>query len=478
MTCMAESSERYSDDSLAVEVWEKLEPLPAPGERELVDLLCERKRISHDALVRVGARYNEATEEVAYRYGEIVRFRNLITGKVRSFPLGGSYTEMKMLYRNPAEPSDVVVVCEGETDAARLWARYLDADIAVMPAGAETFKPRYKEQIEGYSRVLVGLDNDANGAGDRGARKIMAALPQAERFSPAPDNDWCDKETLPPLPVPPKPPPIVVWGTELFDWDYPEKPSYLENALLPIGGILLLHGWKGSFKSWLVFDLAVALAEGGRWAEFETTHTDDPPKVGILQFEIPPTYYAERFKFLQKDMERPELVSNIAHFSPYDWPPEFVAGSKKYEEKYLKLITEAGIEVMIFDPIRQMVGAKSMNDEEIQQTLVRFFKRLNSEGITVIATHHDSKSSTKDDGGGSLLSATGASNVITAADTVVSVKLPKGDDLEMSKRRTLKFKVRGAADPSPKHFSMEDDKLSYGAGGWNEAGDGEDEPSI
>lgn len=471
---MAESHERYSDDSLAVEVWEKLDTLPEPGERELVDRLVERKRITHDALVRVGARYNEATEEIAYRYGEIVRFRNLITGKVRSFPPGNGYAEMKMLYRNPAEQADAVIVCEGETDAARLWSRYLDADIAVMPAGAETFKARYREQIEGYPRILVGLDNDANGAGDRGARKIMAALPQAERFSPAPANDWCDREKLPPLPVPPKPPPVVVWGAELFDWDYPEQPSYLENALLPIGGIMLLHGWKGSYKSWLVFDLAVALAEGGSWIEFETTHQEEPPKIGVLQFEIPPTYYAERFKFLAKDMERPELVSNIAHFSPFDWPPEFVTGVKKYEEKYLKLITEAGIEVMIFDPIRQMVGAKSMNDEEIQQTLVRFFKRLNAEGITVVATHHDSKSGTKDGGGGSLLSATGASNIITAADTVVSVQLPKNDDLEMSKRRNLRFKVRGAADPSPRRFEMADDKLAYGKGTWNEEGGGDD----
>jgi 5S rRNA maturation endonuclease (ribonuclease M5) len=182
-------------DSDLADVWDGFARLPDHGENEALDAFCERKHISIPSLVRLGARLADPGV-LTFAYDHGIKFRDIVTGRRWNY-IGSEFTRMKVV---PAQTDGATqcIVAEGETDAARLTELYPQADVAVMPAGAETFTEDFATQLKGYGLVLVGLDADA--AGERGAQKIITSLPQAMRFAP-PANDWCEAGEVPPLPV-------------------------------------------------------------------------------------------------------------------------------------------------------------------------------------------------------------------------------------------------------------------------------------
>jgi hypothetical protein len=88
------------------------------------------------------------------------------------------------------QPANTVVVFESETD---LWAFAQLAphvDLAMMPAGARTWKEEWAAGLRSYERVLVATDNDS--AGDEGARLVAHDLERAVRLRPPVGKDWCE----------------------------------------------------------------------------------------------------------------------------------------------------------------------------------------------------------------------------------------------------------------------------------------------
>lgn len=457
-------------------------PLPEPGVNEPLDSLCERRHISIGDLVRVGARLHPDEDHVLlYIYPDAIKARDLITGK--EWNLYGAnghrsnYDEPKVIAGSKDRTKLVVV--EGETDAARMSGADGPGYDVLVQAGAEHLHDPYVTVAQAYEAVFIGLD--ADDAGDRGAKKWERALGEkAKRWRP-PAKDWCAVDgKLPAPPEPPKPPPLLVWGDDLFGLEYPEVPSYFENALLPKTGMLVIHGWKNSYKSWLGFDMAVALATGRRWAKFDAM--EDDVRVLIMQFEVPPFGYRDRMLTIRNSMPKDDWpkFKNIAHYSPLQLQSPNVQ-QEAWREHVLEIVDEAGADVVYFDPIRQMVGTSSLNEQEVQQHLTQLFRELNRMGKAVIFVHHDSKTGARR-GGGSLLDMTAGDVLVGAADSAVSVQLPKGEDLEESRRRNLRYVIRSGQPTTPSGFTMADDMLVYHEEAWLPGDEDEDEmpdrPSI
>ena len=245
---------------------------------------------------------------------------------------------------------------------------------------------------------------------------------------------------------------LLVPAGELLALEPPEVASHFEQALLPVGGQMILHGAKKSFKSFMALDVCASLAQGQPWCCFEST--DEPIRVGIMQFEIPWAYLQQRVRVLAASAaDRALFEENFQVWTPLA-RPRFRAGNTEDEDTVLRELTNAGCTAFLFDPIRRGVGAVDMNSEGEVRPILNFFERVQNEGITVIATHHDNKQGERH-GGGDSIEMTGSGAFGGDADAIVSVALPKGFDLQ-NPARNLHFLLRNAPSPSPRSMQMSD----------------------
>lgn len=458
------------DDELA-EVWDGFEPIPQHGENEALDTFVERKRLSHAALVRAGARLAESTV-LAFAGPGWMKFRDVVTDRRWSY-VGSDWSKLKLL-RAALEPTTTVIVAEGESDGMRLSDGYT-CDIAILPAGAGYFPESYADQLRGYEQVLVGLDNDA--AGERGAAAILAALPQAQRFAP-PAGDWCEADELPPVPSPETrvEMQVLVNADDLLNFEPPPVISWYEHALLPVAGQMILHGWAKSFKTFLGIDLLSALSQGQDWCGFEPT--EEPCRVAVMQYEVPWGYYQQRVRLLQANAREPELFgTNFLTFTPMQ-RPNFTAGNVAQEDFILKTLETHDVQVFLLDPIRRATGLADLNSEREVRPLLHFFERLQDSGVTVVTTHHDNKTYSRQ-GGGDPLGMTGVGAFAGDADTIVSVSIPKGMTIE-EPIRNLHFTLRNAPSISARGMRMgEDGHIVYSTSAYDNSADddGTDRPT-
>lgn len=422
----SEWGELAAHDTELADLWDTYAPLPDPGSNQVLDKFVESKQIDISALVRVGARLSDA-DVLVFAFPGGLKFRDMTTGKRWNY-FGSEFKHLKIVRAGPS-PTEKVIVCEGETDAARLSMLY-DVDVAVLPAGARRFTSEFASDLEGYDHVLVGLDADE--AGEAGSNKILEALPSAERFPP-PAVDWCEADHAPELPtqITRAELPDLVFGPQLAEYETPDIASWFEHALLPVGGQLLLHGWKASFKSWMGLDMMKALVSGDSWAGFEPT--EEPCRVAVVQAEIPWTYLKDRLHTLGV-LDNP----NFAVWQP-DRRPELAAGNRKHEDPILQALVDNEVQVVMFDPVRRFMGGGDMNSEQDVRKLLAFYERLNREGITVVFVHHDNKDSRK--AGADIANTTGSGALVGDPDSVVSITLPPKHELA-DPVRNLHFTIR------------------------------------
>lgn len=434
-------------DTELADAWDGYARLPEPGVSAALDAFVASKNITIGDLVRVGARLAD-DYVLAFAAPGGLKFRDIVSGRRWSFA-GSEWREMKIV---PAQYGDasICVIAEGESDSARLSGYYQNCAVAIMPAGAGYFPDTYAAQVQGYDRVLVGLDPDA--AGERGAAAIMDKIAHAERFCP-PNGDWCEATELPPIPLAPErrvEQEFLVSAGDLLTLEPPEHESWFDDALLPVAGQLILHGWAKSFKTFAGLDIMAAIAQSVPWCGFEPTA--GPARVGVIQFEIVWAWYQKRVQAIREHAPNPELFDqNFMTVTPLSRPP-LVAGDTKLEDRLIAELLDAGIEVVLIDPIRRALGSVNINASEDIRPILAYAQRLQDAGITVVMTHHDSKAGARS-GGGSPLSMTGAGDFAGDADSIVSVAVPQGSTLR-EPRRNLFFTLRNGPSPSPRGMEM------------------------
>lgn len=443
------------DDEMA-QAWDALSPLPEAGENPVLDAFLERKNLSLQSVLRLGAKLADG-DVIAFGYDRGIKYRSMLDGKMWSY-LGSEWPHMKIV-RAGEKPTEQIIVCEGETDGARLATEY-DCDVGIMPGGARNFPESMGQQLDGYKQVLLGLDKDE--AGEAGCEKIRQYHKHTVRF-PAPGaGDWSDAEgdKLPPLPALEQADErdlsseLLVPAGVMLEMEVPEVASWLEHAILPIGGQMILHGWAKSFKTFSALDLVTRLAQGQDWCCFEPT--EEPIRVGIVQFEITWPYYHQRMLQLRAAAPEPDLFNeNVFTWTPM-MRPQLVAGNRKLEDRMLKAFVEAELQIVLIDPIRRAIGQADLNAENEVRKMLGFFQRIQDQGITVIATHHDNKEGARA-GGGSAVNMTGSGSFAGDADTIVSVELPRGESLNESKRRNFNFLLRNAPSIGARSMEIQED---------------------
>ena len=456
-------------DDLA-EAFDSYKPLPDSGQSQILDGFLASKNLTHQSLLRLGARLSDDTV-LAFPYEVGIKYRDIVTG--RRWAYHDSRFKRLKIVRHGADPTARVLLAEGETDAAWLAANY-PLDVAVLPAGALKWTDEFRHQLDNYEVVYVALDNDE--AGEKGARQILSTLKNGVRVRPK-AKDWCEANEIVPLPEPDERPPDMVFGRLSDKIEIPEIRSWFTNALLPIGGLMIIHGREKSFKSWLALDMGRALATGTAWSGFEMEH--DPGRVAVVQFEIPLGYFSDRIDLLylncKSDTERDNFNLNFGVVTPVTGV-RFNVNRTEDQEELTRILVENKINILIFDPVRRAMRGANMNVEHELDKMLGFFEELNHRGITVVACHHDNKGDRR---GGDPLDMTGSSRFAGDPDTIVNIELPKGKRVE-SPERNVSFLTRNAPSPAARSFRMDADTglLIYNDRLLEEDDDGHDDANL
>lgn len=444
-------------DPEAADLWDSFQRLPESGENAVLDSFCKRKNITINGLLKFGVRLVPDSDTLVFGYDYGLKYRSMTTGD-KWGRLGSDFLRGMKIIRHGVEPTDQIVVVEGETDAVRV-AEHYPVDVAVQPAGARAVPPAYIDQLSEYRQILVGLDADE--AGQAGLAKWRTGLGlRVTEFRPEGDQDWCasSDDHLPLLPdeLPEPEPelPVLVSAGQMLDLEVPAVPSWFSDDVVPVGGLVIAHAWAKSFKSFMSFDMLASIAQCEPWCGF--TPLEEPAKVAVVQFEIKWAYYQKRIQHLRSVATNKELFdSNFMTWTPLT-RPKLRAGDVKNEDYFLRTLSDAGVQVVLFDPVRRMAGEADLNAENEVRKMLAFFERLNDYGITVIATHHDNKDGARS-GGGSAVNMTGSGGFAGDPDTLVSVELPKGEDYDASTRRNIRFTLRNSPIISPRAMEITSD---------------------
>lgn len=310
------------DDELA-EIFDKYERLPEPGSNQALDAFCDRKNISINALVRLGTRLAEY-DVLAFPFPGGIKYRDIITDRKWSY--GGS--EFRNLKIVPAarEPTDCVIVAEGETDGARLTMLYPEVDVAILPAGADPrpHASRYADQLRGYQLILQAQDPDRGG--DTGSAMLAELLSNRNvRFTTPTGKDWCEFEgEPPPLPTPPE---VVCAGGLVFEdlrgilSDALPAPDLMVDELLYVEGVHWISGHPGCGKTTLMMHAAWTVMQAGRhvvWLDYEGGLR--PTLRRLRDVGIPDETLLEFFHYAGWPKDAPTYFSDVAA----KWPGAFI----------------------------------------------------------------------------------------------------------------------------------------------------------
>ncbi len=164
----------------------------------------------------------------------------------------------------------------------------------------------------------------------------------------------------------------------------PELPAELIQGVLRCGHKMLISGSSKAGKSFLLMELAIALAEGKKWLGFQCKKS----KVIYVNLEIDPASCINRFSEIYKTLKLPPthsqdiIIWNLrGHAVPLD----------KLVPKLLRRIANQHIDAVIIDPIYKVIMGDENNASEMGQFCNQFDKICSTAGCSTIYCHHHSK---------------------------------------------------------------------------------------
>ena len=164
--------------------------------------------------------------------------------------------------------------------------------------------------------------------------------------------------------------------SDLISEVYPENRWIIEQ-LVPEEGIVILAGASGSFKTWLIMEMALAIAEGRDFLDvFKTVQS----KVLIIDEENGKRLYNERFKSITSLSEAPIFLSSMGGFIVNDDNVKNVIEFCKKEQ----------IRLVIIDSMTRV----NTGDENSSKDTTKFFTSLRGftkQSISVVLIHHNRK---------------------------------------------------------------------------------------
>jgi RecA-family ATPase len=161
------------------------------------------------------------------------------------------------------------------------------------------------------------------------------------------------------------------------------EPQLIEG-IVRIGHKMLISGSSKAGKSFLLIELAIALAEGRKWLGFQCKKT----KVFYVNLEI-----AE--KSLGNRIDEIHLALGVEPKYEQDFVVWSLRGSSmpldKLAPKIIRKVANKGYEAIIIDPIYKVITGDENNATQMSSFTALFDKISKETGCTIIYSHHHSK---------------------------------------------------------------------------------------
>lgn len=242
-----------------------------------------------------------------------------------------------------------------------------------------------------------------------------------------------------------------IWYSELAKMDLP-PPSWVVDKLIPDEGVTVLSAAPASFKTWLVFDIAIQVAQGNAlFGQFETNQT----KVLIVDEESGLRRLRDRLQKLGITEDVPLATISKTFFKLTDNSAKLLAKSCK----------DAGIGLVVFDSLTRIHTSKE-NDAQEMATVMENLRRLAQAGIAVLLIHHDRKQGQGFRGKGGASEMRGSVEINAACDVQISIMRESGTNrivVSQNKNRDaeeISFKLEVRNDDDRTWFEYRGDKPS------------------
>lgn len=161
------------------------------------------------------------------------------------------------------------------------------------------------------------------------------------------------------------------------------EPQLIEG-IVRIGHKMLISGSSKAGKSFLLIELAIALAEGRKWLGFQCKKT----KVFYVNLEI-----AE--KSLGNRIDEIHLAIGVEPKYEQDFVVWSLRGSSmpldKLAPKIIRKVANKGYEAIIIDPIYKVITGDENNATQMSAFTSLFDQISKETGCTIIYSHHHSK---------------------------------------------------------------------------------------
>jgi RecA-family ATPase len=188
-----------------------------------------------------------------------------------------------------------------------------------------------------------------------------------------------------------------------------DKPDFLIHERIPSGAITLLVAKRGSTKSWLVYDLALKVAQGGGRKWLDTPGPEEGAPVLVLSYDNPTEETGRRFKRLGLRTNDPLYFHSV---------DQNALRMPSAEDKLRNIVHHLQPKLVIVDSFRQAVEGNE-NDSEAMGKVMSGFKLLAAcpSKPAVIIVHHAAKGLSLDGPG-----ARGSGEIEGSADAVMTIE--------------------------------------------------------
>jgi hypothetical protein len=224
------------------------------------------------------------------------------------------------------------------------------------------------------------------------------------------------------------------------------EPDWLVPNAIPAGGVTFLVGRPGAMKSWLAYDLTVAVTQQRPWLRFGAPRTIGSPSALILNFDNPGSECARRFLRLGL---RPTDAA-MFHSLGAHRPPEGLPAILQLPHGFTPLeamVAAYKPDLIVVDSLRQAHLSDESSSQEMAVVMSQL-RQLSGFGGAVVVVHH----TRKNDG-----AMRGSTEIEAAADAIIDV-----DDHVATWRKTRGWELKDASVT----FMLEDEgDLTFLRGG-------------
>lgn len=228
---------------------------------------------------------------------------------------------------------------------------------------------------------------------------------------------------------------------ELLDTEFPPQ-RWLIEGIAPLGGITLLTGLPGSYKTWVMLDAAIAVTEGRPlFGKMPVTKT----RVLVIDEESGGRILQERFISLEAKRSSPIYFVSM----------EGVIFTDEYVDRLVEWCTTNEIGLVVIDSLSR-IHRGDENSAKDMSALFAKVRKLTNVGISVVILHHNRKS--LPGFGYTPNDIRGSSDILASVDSAVALSTPHTSQVNVTQvknRIAIKnrpFTIQLIEDGEYRHF--------------------------